>query len=79
MIRSGRRTGAVDTGCDWYGRGTNRYAPTADWAGARYVHDVETGQEHPKGPWAWMVGLRYGTTKGHSETAQDYLHGKVRK
>jgi len=46
---------------------------------ARYVHDVETGQEHPKGPWAWMVGLRYGTTKGHSETAQDYLHGKVRK
>lgn len=45
----------------------------------RFVHDVETGQAHPKGPWSWLVGLRYGTTKGHSETMQDYLQGKVRK
>lgn len=46
---------------------------------ARYLHDVNVGIEHPRGPWEWLVGLRFGTTKGHSRTAEDYLKGKVRK
>ena len=45
----------------------------------RFLYDVKTGQEHPKGPWSWLTGLRFGTTKGHSMTGQDYLKGKVRK
>ena len=46
---------------------------------ARYIHDVEVGREHPHGPWEWLVGLRFGTTKGHSRTFEDYTKGKVRK
>jgi hypothetical protein len=46
---------------------------------ARYLHDVDAGIEHPRGPWEWLVGLRFGTTKGHSRTVEDYMKGKVRK
>ena len=31
----------------------------------RYITDVNTGVEQPQGTWSWLVGLRYGTTKGH--------------
>ena len=43
---------------------------------ARYLHDVETGVEHPRGPWSWLTGLRYGTTKGHSTTLRNYMQGR---
>lgn len=46
---------------------------------ARYIHDVNSGIEHPKGPWTWAVGLRFGTTKGHSQSWEDFVKGKVRK
>lgn len=42
----------------------------------RFLHDVGTGEEHPRGPWAWLTGLRFGTTKHHSTTVQNYLRGK---
>lgn len=30
-------------------------------------------KEHPKGPWGWMVGLRYGTLDKHSPTFEKWL------
>jgi hypothetical protein len=42
---------------------------------ARYLHDVKAGQTHPRGPWAWITGLRFGTTKGHSTTLKNYMKG----
>jgi hypothetical protein len=42
----------------------------------RFAQGVATNQEHPKGPWGWMAGLRYGTLKGHSATLSDYMKGK---
>jgi hypothetical protein len=44
----------------------------------RFVHDVEVGIEHPKGPWGWLVGLRFGTTKHHAATFERYMEGKRR-
>jgi hypothetical protein len=41
----------------------------------RYVHDVNVGLEHPRGPWAWLTGLRFGTTKDHSTTFERYMKG----
>jgi hypothetical protein len=38
--------------------------------------DVKSGLEKPKGPWAWGVGLRYGTTKNHSQTVNQYIGGR---
>lgn len=32
--------------------------------------------EKPKGPWGWLVGLRYGTLKNHSQTFDQYVKGK---
>jgi hypothetical protein len=51
----------------------------ATGAALSYTYGVATGLEHPKGPWSWLVGLRYGTTKGHSETLDDRIHGRVRR
>jgi len=45
---------------------------------ARYIHDVNVGIEHPKGLWDWMIGLRFGTTKKHSRSPEDWWKGKVR-
>lgn len=42
---------------------------------ARFVHDVNVGKENPRGPWAWLTGLRYGTTKNHSQTFDEYMKG----
>lgn len=39
----------------------------------RYTMDYLNGLEHPRGPWDWMTGLRYGTNKGHSRSAQQWL------
>jgi hypothetical protein len=30
----------------------------------RFLYDVHTGKEHPRGAWSWVYGLRHGTTKG---------------
>lgn len=43
---------------------------------ASFTYGVAHGQEHPRGPWGWMVGARFGTTKGHSQTFEDYLAGR---
>jgi hypothetical protein len=53
--------------------------PLAVGKAARYVHDVNARIEHPKGYWEWATGLRYGTTKGHTTSWEDYKRGKVRK
>ncbi len=42
---------------------------------AEYIYKVNTGQERPKGPWAWLVGLRYGTTKHHPTSFDEYMKG----
>lgn len=34
-----------------------------------------TGNEKPKGPWGWLVGLRYGTLQNHSPTFDKYMKG----
>lgn len=46
--------------------------PTQIGKSARFVYDEQHGLEHPKGPWGWMVGLRYGTLKHHASTLQNY-------
>jgi hypothetical protein len=43
---------------------------------AHFGIDVKSGLEKPKGPWAWGVGLRYGTTKNHSQTVNQYIGGR---
>jgi len=43
---------------------------------ARFVSGVESGIEHPKGPWGWLVGLRYGTLKHHAGTLENWRKGK---
>ena len=43
---------------------------------AEFGYKVKTGQERPRGPWGWLVGLRYGTLKGHSSTLEDWMKGK---
>lgn len=43
---------------------------------AGFAYGLATGAEHPRGPWGWLVGGRYGTTKGHSQTLQDYMAGR---
>ena len=48
---------------------------------AQFITEYSLGKEHPKGPWQWATGLRYGETKGHSRTMQEYtqsLGGKRR-
>lgn len=44
---------------------------------ARFIYEQQHGLEHPKGPWGWMTGLRYGTLKHHSSTLQNYTEGKA--
>jgi hypothetical protein len=42
-------------------------------------YGVAAGTEHPRGPWAWGVLGRYGTLKGHSQTAGQYLAGQYER
>lgn len=42
----------------------------------QFAHGVSAGVDKPKGPWGWLVGLRYGTTKKHSQTFDDWMKGK---
>jgi len=42
----------------------------------RFMFDVSSGQQKPKGPWQWLTGLRYGTIEKHPATFEDYLKGK---
>lgn len=34
------------------------------------------GKEKPKGPWGWLVGARYGTLQGHSQTFDQWMKGR---
>ena len=43
---------------------------------AAFQYGVGHGTEHPKGPWGWLVGDRYGTLKGHSSTFENWMAGK---
>jgi hypothetical protein len=43
---------------------------------AAFGYGAATGAEHPKGPWGWLVGSRYGTLKHHSSTFQNWTQGK---
>lgn len=38
----------------------------------RYIYNYATGQEHPKGPWGAMVGMRFGQSKGHSQSFDEW-------
>lgn len=31
--------------------------------------------EHPRGPWGWATGLRYGTLRSHAPTFQQWMRG----
>ena len=42
-----------------------------------YVYRWQKGLERPKGPWDISTGLRYGSTKGHSRSLEDYLRHTV--
>ena len=46
---------------------------------AAFGYGVAKGNEHPKDPWGWLTGLRYGTLKGHSAGWNDWLAGKSRR
>jgi hypothetical protein len=39
----------------------------------KYITDYFLGLEHPRGPWDWMTGLRYGSNKNHSRSAAQWL------
>lgn len=43
---------------------------------AGFAYGLASGQEHPRGPWGWMVGGRFGTIHGHSPTFSDYMAGR---
>lgn len=43
---------------------------------ASFGYGLAKGTEHPRGPWGWLVGARYGTIRGHSPTASDYMAGR---
>ena len=42
----------------------------------RFAHDVGTGEENPDNAWQWLVGARYGTTKKHSQSFEEYWKGE---
>lgn len=42
-----------------------------------YAYDLKTGEAHAKGPWAWAVASRFGTTKRHSATFDQWRKGRV--
>lgn len=41
----------------------------------RFIYDYANGLVKPKGPWGWMVGLRYGTLDKHSQTFDQWMKG----
>ena len=43
---------------------------------AEFGYGVAQGTEHPRGPWGWLVGLRYGTLKNHSPTFDRYMENR---
>jgi hypothetical protein len=40
---------------------------------AKFGLNVAEGVEHPKGPWGWMVGTRFGTLDKHSKTFDEWM------
>ena len=43
---------------------------------AEFGYGVAQGTEHPRGPWGWLTGLRYGTLKNHSPTFDRYMENR---
>lgn len=39
---------------------------------AEFGYGVAEGTERPKGPWGWLTGARFGTTKGHPATFNEW-------
>lgn len=39
---------------------------------AEFIYRYNHGLERPKGLWGWLVGLRYGTLKKHTETLAEW-------
>ncbi len=50
--------------------------PMAVGKAGQFVHGTAVGIEHPKGPWGWAAGLRYGTLAGHSPTVEQWWKGR---
>ena len=44
---------------------------------AAFGYGYAKGKEHPKDPWGWLTGLRYGTLKHHSASLPDWLQGRA--
>ena len=44
---------------------------------AAFGYGYAKGQEHPKDPWGWLTGLRYGTLKHHSASFSDWMQGRT--
>lgn len=43
---------------------------------AQFIYNYFNNREHPKNTWQALEGLRYGKTKGHSKSFDDWLAGK---
>ena len=43
---------------------------------SEFGYGVAQGTEHPRGPWGWLAGLRYGTLKNHSPTFDRYMENR---
>lgn len=43
----------------------------------KFAWDKYHGLEHPQGPWQEMVGARYGKTKGHTRSFDDWLKSEI--
>lgn len=39
---------------------------------AQFGTEVAEGTEHPRGPWGWLTGLRYGTLDKHARTWSEW-------
>jgi Large polyvalent protein associated domain 22 len=46
---------------------------------AQFIWNYFHNQEHPQGPWQELAGLRYGKSKGHSKSFDEWLHNEVGK
>lgn len=51
-------------------------APLAAGKAGQFIYGTHVGTEHPRGPWGWAAGLRYGTLAGHSPTVDQWWEGR---
>lgn len=50
--------------------------PLAVGKAGEFAYGTAIGHEHPRGPWGWASGLRYGTLRGHSPTFERWRKGR---